>query len=236
MDGLVGARTRNLLLDALPPSVRDELLGGLEPRVIEPGEAWRRPGEAVTTVAFPITGSLSLIAETDHQRVEAATIGQEGAADVFSAIASRVAPLLMIAQVAGRAYEVPIDRFLGIYAKDETLQRLIHGYVEALFVQTSMSTLCINVHHLNERCARWLLQTHDRVDADTFELKQEFLAIMLGVRRPSVSIAAKALQGSGLIDYRRGKISIVDREGLEDAACSCYEEIRSAYSRLVPLV
>jgi hypothetical protein len=228
-------RTGNLLLDALPAHVRDHLLDGDAPRTIDSGDVWRSPGDPVETVAFPLTGTLSLIAESGPHRIEAATIGEEGAADVFSAVASRVAPLLLIGQVTGEAYEVPIERFLPAYEDSPELERVINGYIEALFVQTSMSALCLAVHTVNERCARWLLQTHDRVDTDTFDLKQEFLAAMLGVHRPSVSIAAGALQTAGVISYRRGNITIVDREGLEDAACPCYEEIRSAYSRLVPL-
>jgi hypothetical protein len=100
----------------------------------------------------------------------------------------------------------------------------------------AISAACNAVHHLNERCARWLLMTHDRVEEDTFDLKQEFLAVMLGVQRPSVSIAAGTLQEAGLISYRRGGITIRDREGLEEATCPCYELIRAEYSRLVPLV
>jgi CRP-like cAMP-binding protein len=203
--------------------------------VIAAGDVWRSPGDAVKTVAFPLTGTLSLITEVEEQRVEVATIGNEGAADVFSAIGSRVAPLLLLAQVTGQAYEVPIDRFLAAHADSPELQRLIQGYIEALVIQTSVGVLCQAVHHVNQRCARWLLETHDRVESDSFELKQEFLAMMLAVQRPSVSIAEGALQASGLISYRRGHVTIVDRERLEDAACACYEEIRSAYSRLVPL-
>jgi CRP-like cAMP-binding protein len=91
------------------------------------------------------------------------------------------------------------------------------------------------LHQVNERCARWLLETHDRVDSDTFELKQDLLARMLAVSRPTVSVAAGTLQAAGTIEYRRGKVSIVDREALEDASCSCYEANRADYSRLVPL-
>ncbi|HEX5937862.1 MAG TPA: helix-turn-helix domain-containing protein [Actinomycetota bacterium] len=116
------------------------------------------------------------------------------------------------------------------------LQDLINGYLEAFFAQASLSAGCNAVHNLNERCACWLLLTHDRVDSDTFDLKQEFLAVMLGVQRPSVSISAGTLQEAGLIAYRRGSITILHREGLEEATCPCYEMIRSEYSRLVPLV
>jgi CRP-like cAMP-binding protein len=102
-------------------------------------------------------------------------------------------------------------------------------------VQISLTAACNAVHHLNQRCARWLLQTHDRVDDDTFGLTQEYLGVMLGVQRPSVSIAQRTLQEAGCITFRRGFITVVDREGLEAAACPCYELIRTEYSRLVPL-
>jgi CRP-like cAMP-binding protein len=228
-------RTGNLLLDALTSEERESLIEAARLRPLDPGAEWRTPGDAITSVAFPTVGTMSLIAESGDSQVEAATIGREGAADVFAAIASEIAPMLLIAQVPGQAFEVPHERFLKVYEDGPTIRTVIHGYIEALFLSISFNSVCLASHHLNERCARWLLETHDRVDEDTFELKQEFLATMLGVHRPSVSIAAKTLQATGLIDYRRGKITIVDREALEDAACPCYENVRSAYSRLVPL-
>jgi CRP-like cAMP-binding protein len=227
--------TGNLLLDALTSGEREGLLEAAAKRPLEPGHEWRRAGDPITSVAFPTLGTMSLIGESGGSKVEAATIGREGAADVFAAIASETAPMLLIAQVPGHAYEVEHQRFLKVYEDGPTIRRLIAGYIEALVVSISLGAVCLASHHLNERCARWLLETHDRVDEDVFELKQEFLATMLGAHRPSVSIAAKTLQTSGLIDYRRGKIAILDREGLEEAACPCYENIRTAYSRLVPL-
>jgi|GraSoiStandDraft_46_1057282.scaffolds.fasta_scaffold94069_2 CRP-like cAMP-binding protein len=227
-------RTGNLLLDALPPELRDALLEVARQRPIEVGGTWRHAGDEIESVIFPTLGTMSIIAETGGHEIEAATVGREGAIDVFAAVAMRVVPLKVIGQVSGEVFEVPLERFLKIY-DEEPFKRLMQGYVEALFVQSSLNAACLGVHHLNERCARWLLQTHDRVDSDTFELKQEFLAMMLGVHRPSVSLAEGTLQASGFITYRRGRITVVDREGLEEAACTCYEEIRSAYSRLVPL-
>jgi CRP-like cAMP-binding protein len=112
---------------------------------------------------------------------------------------------------------------------------LIYGYIEALFAVASRATACIALHQVSERCARWLLETHDRVDSNRFELKQEFLGRMLAVSRPTVSVAQGTLQAAGTIQYRRGKITIVDREALEEASCSCYEVNRRDYSRLVPL-
>ena len=110
---------------------------------------------------------------------------------------------------------------------------VMQSATEALFAQTNISVACLAIHHINERLARWLLECHDRVDADTFNMKHEFLARMLAVRRPSVSVAAGTLQAAGCITYRRGMLTVLDRETLEDASCSCYEAIRSEYSRLV---
>src|SRR5436853_3556723 len=129
---------------------------------------------------------------------------------------------------------VEIERFVK-QSREGRFQELIYGYLEAMVVQISVTAACNGVHHLNERCARWLLQTHDRVQTDTFGLTQEFLGVMLGVQRPSVSIAQRTLQAAGLITYQHGSITVIDREGLESAACACYEQIRSEYSRLVPL-
>ena len=118
---------------------------------------------------------------------------------------------------------------------DERTKTLIFSYVQALYSQTALSAACNAKHHVDQRAARWLLQTHDRIDGDTFFLKQEFLAFMIGVTRPSVSLAAETLQKAGLIDYARGTMTVRDRLGLESVACACYEQIRAVYSHLVRL-
>jgi CRP-like cAMP-binding protein len=230
-----GDRTGNQLLDSLTAQEREQLLADAERRPIPLGEVLRRPGDAVDSVMFPVSGTFSVIVEPDNDGVEAASIGREGAVDVFSALGSGIASQVLLGQVAGEFIDVPLETFLRVSKDGPTLQRLFFGYSEALFAQGCASTACIAVHNVNERCARWLLETHDRVDSDTFELKQEFLALMLAVSRPTVSIAAGTLQASGCIQYKRGKITVVDREALEAAACSCYEQVRGHYARLVPL-
>jgi CRP-like cAMP-binding protein len=189
----------------------------------------------VWSVFFPTSGTLSVIVEQPEGRLETATTGREGVADAHAALGSRVASQIVLSQVAGESIDIDVDVFAEVYAERGHLSTVIHGYLEALFAQSMISAACIALHPVNERCARWLLETHDRVDGDEFTLRQEFLATMLGVRRPTVSIAAGTLAQAGLIRYHRGDIDILDREGLEDAACSCYESIRLAYSRLVPL-
>jgi CRP-like cAMP-binding protein len=230
-------KTGNLLLDSLGPSEREDLLAGAESQPIEVGHVFLSPGDPITKVIFPTGGTISVVTEPrSGQRVEAATVGREGVGCVHSALGSRVAGQQLVGQVSGEAIGVDVDLFSKLSSQPGKLQDLIYGYLEAFFAQASLSAACNAVHHLNERCARWLLMTHDRVDSDTFDLKQEFLAVMLGVQRPSVSISAGTLQEAGLITYRRGSITILDREGLEQATCPCYEMIRSEYSRLVPLV
>ena len=230
------SKTDNLILDSLDPAEREDLLAGAEPRALEVGHVFLSPGDQITEVIFPRSGTVSVVTEPrTGQRVEAATVGREGVGSVHSALGSRVAGQELVGQVSGEAIAVDVDLFAKLSSHPGKLQDLIHGYLEAFFAQASLSAACNAVHNLNERCARWLLLTHDRVDSDTFDLKQEFLAVMLGVQRPSVSISAGTLQEAGLITYRRGSITILDREGLEDATCPCYEMIRSEYSRLVPL-
>ena len=228
-------RTGNRMIDSLTTDDRMALLEGSSRGPIEIGITRRSPGDVIETVSFPVSGALSLIVD-NGTRVEAATIGREGVEDVHAALGSRVASMTVIGQIEGEAIDVDVDRLEEVFTTGTSFRPLVHAYIEALFVQASMSAACNATHHLDERCARWLLEGHDRVDSDTFLLKQEFLAMMLGVHRPSVSIAAGALQTSGLISYTRGHVTILDREGLEGAACSCYESIRAAYSRLVPLV
>jgi CRP-like cAMP-binding protein len=227
-------QTGNVLLDALDDDERALLLTDARMKPIEVGTILFRPGDSIGYVAFPISGTLSMLAQPDNATpVEAATIGREGAASLHSALGSRRATQELVGQVDGEMITVGIERFVK-QAQAGQFQALVYGYLEALVVQISLSAACNAVHHLNQRCARWLLQTHDRVDGDTFGLTQEYLGIMLGVQRPSVSIAQRTLQAAGCISFRRGSITIVNREALEAASCSCYEMIRAEYSRLVP--
>jgi Crp-like helix-turn-helix domain len=228
-------RSGNLLLDSLPLGERTTLLADSNRRAIVVGDILSMPGDVVAGVPFPTNGTLSMIAQPDDAAaVEAATIGREGAASIHSALGSGTASQQLVSQVEGEMIMVGIDSFTKHAARGR-FQAIIYGYLEALVVQISLTAACNAVHHLNQRCARWLLQTHDRVESDTFGLTQDYLGVMLGVQRPSVSIAQRTLQAAGCIRFRRGAITVVDREGLEAAACPCYELIRSEYSRLVPL-
>jgi CRP-like cAMP-binding protein len=229
-------RTGNLLLDAFPPDVREAMLVGSRVRRFDAGDAFVDVGDDVTETYFPTSGTLSLLAEPDAESiVEAGTIGYEGAADVFAALGALRSVHRMIGQVPGEVIVVE-GKLLRAHALEPGRpQTLLFSYIQALFAQAAISVACIGKHTANERAARWLLQTHDHVHGNTFELKQEFLAFMLGASRPTVSLAAETLKAAGLIDYRRGNVSVLNREGLESVSCSCYEQIRKQYSTLVEL-
>jgi CRP-like cAMP-binding protein len=226
----------NLILDAMGDDARASLLEKSRRTPMQVGKVLFRPGDAITYVPFPLIGTLSLIAQPDDDMpVEAATIGNEGAAKLHSALGSKTASQELVGQIAGEMITVPIEIFTKHVEEEDRFRDLVFGYIEAMVVQISLTAACNAVHHVNHRCARWLLQTHDRVQGDTFGLTQEYLGVMLGVQRPSVSIAQRTLREAGCISFSRGLITVEDREGLEAAACPCYEKIRTEYSRLVPL-
>jgi len=227
----------NLLLDSMGQDARASLLEKSRRTAIVVGKVLFRPGDPITYVPFPLIGTLSLLAQPDEDDmpVEAATIGNEGAAKLPSALGSKTASQQLIGQVAGEMITVPIEIFTKQVQEDDRFRDLVFGYIEAMVVQISLTAACNAVHHVNQRCARWLLQTHDRVQGDIFGLTQEYLGVMLGVERPTVSIAQRTLKQAGCITFSRGLITVEDREGLEAAACRCYELIRTEYSRLVPL-
>jgi CRP-like cAMP-binding protein len=226
-------RTGNLLLDALWDEDRAAVLEHSKRRPIVVDEVRREAQDAIDSVFFPVSGSLSLIVERDGEEIETATVGREGVADVYAAVASGIAPTQLLGQLEGESIDVDVDTVRKLHDESKRFREVMQAATEALFAQTNISLACMAIHHINERMARWLLETHDRVDSDTFTMKQEFLAMMLGVRRPSVSVAAGTLQASGCIEYSRGMMTVLDREALEAASCSCYEAVRSEYTRLV---
>src|SRR3954469_16035829 len=230
------SRTGNLLVDAFPPNVREAMLVGARVLRFDAGHAFVHVGDDVKETYFPTSGTLSILAEPDDESiVEAGTVGREGAADVFASLGALRSVHRMIGQVPGQVIVVEA-KLLRTHALEPGLpQTLLFSYIQALFAQAAISVACMGKHPVNERAARWLLQTHDRADGDTFELKQEFLAFMLGTTRPTVSLAAETLKTAGLIDYTRGLVTVVDWEGLGSVACFCYAQIRRQYSTLVEL-
>ena len=229
-------RIGNLLFNAFSPDVREAFLNAGQFRSIVPGMEYVGLGDEVRWTFFATHGALSILAQPDDETtVEASTVGREGAADAFAALGALRARHRSIGQIEGEMLVMDAKILLEQVSQPGRTQTLLFSYIQALYCQAAISVACIAKHPVSRRAARWLLQSHDCVDSDTFGLKQEFLAYMLGVRRPSVSLAANTLKSAELIDYTRGIITIVDRMELENAACACYEQIRKQYSELVDL-
>jgi CRP-like cAMP-binding protein len=232
----VSGATGNLLLDAATAAGEDVLTGARRTPLILGMPVFERFGE-IEKAVFPTSGVISQTTPMeDGTEIEMVTIGREGFAlpATFLGI-ERMGEDRAFVQVEGEALIHGAADFVRAVEASPRFRALVRGYIQAFIEQSGMSTACNARHDVVHRCARWLLQTHDRVDTDVTPLTQEFLAQMLGVQRPTVTIAARTLQSAGLIEYQRGKITVLDRHGLEEASCECYEKIRSAYSRLVPL-
>ena len=168
----------------------------------------------------------------DGVAIEIVAIGREGMVGLPIFLGGEQTPATAFCQIPGRALRIDAEAFRVAVAVNPVLNTLLLRYTQALLTHVSQSAACNRVHPIEERCARRLLSTHDNVDGESFDLKQEFLAEMLGVRRPRVSVAAGILQRAGLIRYSRGRVQVVDRAGLESAACECYGIIAREYARL----
>ncbi len=223
----------NHLLDALPATERDALLPHLRPAHLTVKTVLFDPGQAVAHVHFPMDGVISLVTPlADGNIVEVATIGNEGIVGVPMVPGGSLA-VRAISQVGGRTLRMEATEFLKQFEHLPGFRELVQKYVQALFGQISQAAACNRLHSNEERLSRWLLMSHDRVGTDTFPITHEFLGQMLGSRRATVTLSAGLLQSAGLIRYHRGRVTIVDREGLEAVSCECYGIIKAALDSVV---
>ncbi len=222
----------NLLLAALSPDDLALICSELEPITLTTHEILYAAGAEIEYIYFPTTGCVSMIHTVDGGSVEVGTIGLEGFAGMPVLLRASSEPTQAVVQVDGFAYRITADAFRAVVAESTHMERIFLRYTLALFNQVAQSVACNRLHSLEQRCARWLLITHDRVEGDHFKLTQEFLSYMLGVHRPAVTLAAGVLQEAGFIRYSRGNITITDRQGLEGASCSCYQATRDDYAAL----
>jgi CRP-like cAMP-binding protein len=226
--------TRNRLLAMLPRPELEKISPDLEPIELPFKHVLHEPDEKITHVYFVTRGVVSMVNEPDTgEIVEFATVGPEGFVGFPVLLGASSMPSKAIAQIPGEALRISTADFRKALQRLPTLQPLLLRYMMALLNQVAQVTSCNRLHEVQERCARWLLQTHDRTNAESFPLTHEFLAQMLGVHRPTVTVAAGMLQKAGLIDYTRGSITIIDRKGLEAASCNCYRVIAAEYERLL---
>jgi CRP-like cAMP-binding protein len=191
-------------------------------------------GEPTRHVYFPVNGFISLVTAIDGKPVlEVGMVGREGMCGAQVALRVLTQPLHALVQGPGTAWRLPIRAFRRELDRSSPLQLIIGRYLYVLMGQLASAAACTRFHQIDARLSRWLLMMQDRAHADTFSVTQEFLSFMLGVRRVGVSAAAAGLQKEGLIEYSRGRVTVIDRQGLEAVSCSCYADDRRAYARLM---
>jgi hypothetical protein len=223
----------NRLLAALPVPEQRRL--GAELTVVDLGlrDQIYDIDATITAVYFPLTCVMSLVAAVDDEvAVEIATIGFEGMAGLPVFLGAATSPHRCFCQIPGQALRLETAAPHQFLTGDGALHDLLHRYTHAMMTFVGQNVACNQLHSVEERTARWLAHTHDRVHADTFPITQEFLALMLGVRRATVSVSARILQRGGLIRYSRGRMTILDPDGLRAAACGCYRLIQRTFDQL----
>ncbi len=219
---------RNLFLDALPERELALLQPCLKPVEIAQGEVLSEPGEVVSHVLFIESGMVSLMTTMqDGSAIESATLGREAVFGVLAALGAHRSNTRAIMQIAGRALQMRVADFRAAVDKSSILRHLVLLSSELSLIQMQQTAACNALHSVERRFSRWILQVRDRTDSDEIELTHDFVAQMLAVRRPTVSLIAQELQSAGLIRYSRGRITIVDREGLERIACECVDVLRN---------
>jgi CRP-like cAMP-binding protein len=224
----------NHLIDLLPRPNRLRLLSLCESVELSLGEVICQAGQPTRHVYFPVGGFISLLTmATGTPGLEVGMVGSEGMLGAQLALGVPTSPLRALVQGSGTAWRLDATAFRRELAGNPPLQRSLGRYVYVLMAQQAGSAACLRFHAIGPRLARWLLMSQDRARSASFRVTQEFLAYMLGVRRVGVTQAAGALQQAGLIEYHRGGLTVLDRAGLEAAACGCYAADRKSYANLL---
>jgi len=225
-------RTSNRVLASIPAREYKRLHAHLEPISLNFGEVLYEPGTAIGYVYFPIDCLISLLTAVDKRRtLEVGMVGNEGMAGMPFILGMGLSGVRAIVQGAGDALRMASTPFRTEFKRNPPLQEALYRYTYALMAQISQTAACNRFHEAEERLARWLLMTRDRVGSDEFLLTHEFLAHMLGLRREGVTEAATALKKRKLISYTRGKIKILDVRGLKTSSCSCYQIVKTVFDR-----
>jgi CRP-like cAMP-binding protein len=224
---MIECQPRNRLLCMLGEKERKSILSCMELLEFDIKESLYEPNERIEHAYFPDSGLVSIVSLVqDGSSVEAATIGNEGFVGTPLILGAPTSTTRAFCQIHGHAWRISAADLMREVETNESLSLLLYRYTQSLFDLMAQTAACNQLHSISERCARWLLLTHDRMDSDTFRLTQEFLATILGVRRASVNEVARTLQNAGLINYALGKITILDRKGLEQISCECYPIVR----------
>ena len=224
----------NRLLAALPRHIRGQVEDASETVELRIGDELYAAGCRIRHVYFPTQGFVSLMIETDGRiNLEVGLVGEEGMVGTPLVLGVEDSSLRAIVQGSGSALCLGSAAFVRLLEEHAPLRRILGRYVQVQLSQLAQTAACARFHVIDRRLARWLLMSHDRARTDSFDVTHAFLGYMLGVRREGVTQAAGLLQGRNLIQYTRGRITVLDRGGMERASCSCYEADRATYARLV---
>lgn len=225
---------RNKILRLLPPVELAALVKRSELVEIKSKQILFEPGDKLEHVHFPEDCVISLVTVMeDGDQVEAMTVGNDGFSGIPVFHEVETSKLKGCGQITGNALRFTAKDFCDLARQHPHLRRLLHRYSEFVLETVAQSAACNRLHVIEQRCARWLLMSQDRVGRDSFDLTQEFMAEMLGVRRPGVTVAMGILEKAGLISHGRGNITVVNRPGLEKASCECYRTIRARQAKLI---
>jgi CRP-like cAMP-binding protein len=224
----------NHLIELLPREDRRRLMLICESVHLELSEVLCEVGERTRYVYFPVDSTVSLITAIDGKpMLEVGMVGREGMVGAQLVLGVATTPLHALVQGSGQAWRIGAAAFRRELAGSSALQNCLNRYLYVLMTQLAVSAGCLRFHLIGPRLARWLLMTQDRAHTNSFHVTHEFLAYMLGVRRVGITAAAGALQREGLIEYTRGKLTVVSRKGLVAAACGCYASGQKSYADLL---
>ena len=227
-------KSTNKILAALPESQYRRISPYLKQVELKSGDILLEPYETTDAIYFPQTAMISLVSiMMDGSTTEIGLVGNEGMAGLSAILGGKSTTSRSIVQVSGLAAKIPARVMVDEFYRGDKFQQLTLLYIQALLTQVSQSAACNRQHKIEERLARWLLSVQDCVLKNDIPLTQEFIANMLGTRRSGVTVAAGILQQAGIIRYARGRITIINREALEDIACECYQLIQDEFLRLL---
>ncbi|MDJ0592460.1 MAG: Crp/Fnr family transcriptional regulator [Pleurocapsa sp. MO_226.B13] len=225
---------KNKLLSSLLSSTYQRLSPHLEEVSFDAGEVVHQPDTKITEVYFPQSARFSLVLMmSDRSVIEIGSIGFEGIVGLCVVFGSDSTNTSSMVQIPGTALKLPAEIIKQEFQRGEELQKLLLLYTQVQLVQTSQIAACRSHHEIEQRLARWLLLIYDGIQQDTLPLTQKFISLMLGVRRASITETAISFQKQGIIQYSRGKITILNSSRLESIACECYGKIKSEYNRLL---
>jgi CRP-like cAMP-binding protein len=227
-------RPRNIILSQLPAEEYAAISKSLVPVELPLERRLSEPNQPIEFIYFLNTGLISTDAVTEKgEQVEVGVIGREGFAGLPALLDQPQMSHSVVMQGVGEGVRIRSSVVRAEFAKGGMLQKLVHAFAYLQLVQVTQSVLCNRMHEVDTRLARWLLTSSDRMESDTLHLTQEFLSQMLGVQRSTVTVAAGELQRQGMIGYSRGRIHILNREGLASVACECYRIVNASYDRLI---